>query len=175
VVKIHFEPKAVCLTNAPDSFKVLTKQRLRWDKSIIRFRVRKHRDVYFPNANFNWKNFFSLFENVFYNVILDITWLIYMADILLNYTSSLVYIIPMNITLYVVMGYVQMGSIMIFTERRSEEKKLFKYVHLMSIYTGLYLRIVRTIAYYQEFFFKRSYEDAWNPVKSSSKAKLHGL
>lgn len=173
--KIHFEPKAICLTNAPDTFKVLTKQRLRWDKSIIRFRVRKHRDVYFPNANFNWKNFFSLFENVFYNVILDITWLIYMADILLNYTSSLVYIIPMNITLYVVMGYVQMGSIMIFTERRNQEKKLFKYVHLMSIYTGLYLRIVRTIAYYQEFFFKRSYEDTWNPVKSSSKAKLHGL
>lgn len=173
--KIHFEPKAICLTNAPESFKVLTKQRLRWDKSIIRFRVRKHRDVYFPNANFNWKNFFSLFENVFYNVILDITWIIYMADILLNYTSSLVYIIPMNITLYVVMGYVQMGSIMIFTERRKQEKKLFKYVHLMSIYTGLYLRIVRTIAYYQEFFFKRSYEDAWNPVKSSSKAKLYGL
>ncbi|MBL4604713.1 MAG: glycosyltransferase, partial [Flavobacteriaceae bacterium] len=58
--KIHFQPEAVCLTNVPSNFKALTKQRLRWDKSIIRFRVRKHRDIYMPNANFNWSNFFSL-------------------------------------------------------------------------------------------------------------------
>ena len=173
--KVHFEPKAVCLTNAPSKFKVLTKQRLRWDKSIIRFRVRKHKDVYFPNANFNWSNFFSLFENVFYNVILDITWLIYIIDILFNYTSQLQFIIPMNFTLYIAMSYVQMGSIMIFTERRKEEMKLMKYVPLMTIYTGLYLRMTRTVAYYKEFFFKRSYEDVWNPEKSSRMAKRYGL
>lgn len=173
--KIYFEPKAVCLTNAPSKFKVLTKQRLRWDKSIIRFRVRKHRDVYFPNANFNWLNFLSLFENVFYNVILDITWLIYIADIMINYTSQLQFIIPMNFTLYIAMSYVQMGSIMLFTERRKEEMQLMKYVPLMTIYTGLYLRITRTFAYYKEFFFKRSYEDVWNPEKSSKMAKRYGL
>lgn len=157
--KIHFEPTAICLTSAPATFKILTRQRLRWDKSIIRFRIRKHKDVYAPNANFSWSNFFALFENVFYNVILDITWLIYMADMILNYSSSLPFIIPMNFTLYVVMGYVQMGCILLFTERREEEKKLIRYVPLMTIYTGLYLRLVRTTAYYKEFFFKRSYED----------------
>ncbi|MFV1884958.1 MAG: glycosyltransferase family 2 protein [Balneola sp.] len=173
--KIHFEPKAICLTNAPSKFKVLTKQRLRWDKSIIRFRVRKHRDVYFPHANFNWSNFFALFENVFYNVILDLMWIIYMIDILFNYTSSLQFIIPMNFTLYVVMSYVQMGSILLFTERKKQEMKLIKFIPLMTIYTGIYLRVVRTTAYYQEFFFKRSYEDVWNPSKSSSMAQRYGL
>lgn len=173
--KIHFEPKAICLTNAPSKFKVLTKQRLRWDKSIIRFRVRKHKDVYFPNANFNWSNFFALFENVFYNVILDLTWLIYMIDIIFNYSSSLKFIIPMNFTLYVAMSYVQMGSILLFTERRKEEMKLIKFIPLMTIYTGTYLRLVRTVAYYKEFFFKRSYEDVWNPEKSSKMAKRYGL
>ncbi len=173
--KIHFEPKAICLTNAPSKFKVLTKQRLRWDKSIIRFRVRKHRDVYFPHANFNWSNFFALFENVFYNVILDLMWILYMIDILFNYTSSLQYIIPMNFTLYVVMSYVQMGSILLFTERRKEEMKLIKFIPLMTIYTGIYLRLVRTTAYYKEFFFKHSYEDVWNPSKSSTMAKRYGL
>lgn len=173
--KTVFAPKAICLTNAPSKFKVLTKQRLRWDKSIIRFRVRKHKDVYFPHANFSWSNFFALFENVFYNVILDITWLIYMIDIIFNYSSSLHFIIPMNFTLYVAMSYVQMGSILMFTERKKEEAKLLKLVPLMTLYTGLYLRLVRTTAYYQEFFFKRSYEDPWNPVKSSSMAKRFGL
>ena len=118
--KIYFQPEAIGLTNAPAKFKVLTKQRLRWDKSIIRFRVRKHKDVYFPNANFNWLNFFSLAENVFYNVILDILWWIYILDIIFNYTGSLKFIIPMNFTLYFVMSYVQMISIYIFSERKKK-------------------------------------------------------
>lgn len=173
--KIYFQPDAICLTNAPSKFKVLTKQRLRWDKSIIRFRVRKHKDVYFPNANFNWLNFLSLAENVFYNVILDILWWIYIIDIIVNYSGSLKFIIPMNFTLYFVMSYIQMISIYIFSERRKEEKYLWPYVALMTLYTGTYLRIVRTIAYYKEFFFKRSFEDVWNPYKSSIQAKRAGL
>lgn len=173
--KIYFQPKAICLTNAPSKFKVLTKQRLRWDKSIIRFRVRKHKDVYFPTANFNWLNFFSLTENVFYNVVLDVLWWIYIIDIIVNYTSQLQFVIPMNFTLYFVMSYVQMCSIYLFSERRKEELCLWPYVSIMSIYTGTYLRIVRTIAYYKEFFFKRSFEDPWNPYKSSIQAKRAGL
>lgn len=173
--RIYFQPKAICLTNAPSKFKVLTKQRLRWDKSIIRFRVRKHKDVYFPNANFNWLNFFSLTENVFYNVVLDILWWIYIIDIIVNYTSQLKFVIPMNFTLYFVMSYVQMFSMYIFSERRKEELYLWPYVSLMTLYTGTYLRIIRTIAYYKEFFFKRSFDDPWNPYKSSIQAKRAGL
>lgn len=173
--KIHFEPAAVCLTNAPAKFKALTKQRLRWDKSIIRFRVRKHKDVYFPHANFNWLNFISLFENVFYNVVLDITWIIYMIDVVLNYWSLMGFIIPMNFVLYITVTYVQMLSAYIFSERRQEEKKLWNVLPLMTIYTGLYLRTVRTIAYFKEFFLKQSYDDPWNPQKSSRMAKRYGL
>ncbi|NER17370.1 glycosyltransferase family 2 protein [Spongiivirga citrea] len=173
--KVCFEPSAICLTNAPSKFKVLTKQRLRWDKSIIRFRVRKHKDVYFPNANFSWSTFFALAENVFYNVVLDILWWFYIIDIIINYSSQLQFVIPMNFTLYFVMSYVQMCSIYVFSERRKEELYLWPYVSLMSIYTGTYLRIVRTAAYYKEFFFKRSFEDTWNPYKSSAQAKKAGL
>lgn len=173
--KTVFSHKAVCLTNAPSKFKVLTKQRLRWDKSIIRFRVRKHRDVYWPHQNFSWSNFFALFENVFYNVVLDLTWWIYIIDMYINYNSSLDYIISMNLTLYFVVGFVQMLSIYIFSERREEERYLWRYLPLMSIYTGLYLRIVRTRAYFDEWFFRKSYNDPWNPVKSSSEAKLNGF
>lgn len=173
--KIHFEPKAVCLTSAPDKFKKLTKQRLRWDKSIIRFRVRKHRNVYLPLKNFRWSNFLSLFENVFYNVVLDITFWVYTIDMYVNYFSQLRFIIPMNLVLYITVSYIQMLSIYIFSERRDEELKLWNVLPLMTFYTGLYLRIVRTIAYYKEFFWKQSFDDPWNPEKSSSMAKRYGL
>ena len=173
--KTVFEPSAVCLTNAPSKFKVLTKQRLRWDKSIIRFRVRKHKDVYLPSENFRWSNFFALFENVFYNVILDITWWFYMMDLIFNFAGSLKYIIPMNITIYTIVGFMQMTSTYIYSERRKEELKLWPYVPMMSIYTGTYLRLVRSVAYIHEFIWKKSYDDPWNPVKSSSQAKANGF
>lgn len=173
--KTVFSHKAVCLTNAPSKFKVLTKQRLRWDKSIIRFRVRKHRDVYFPHKGFSWSNFFALFENVFYNVMLDITWWIYIIDMVFNFASSLEFIIYMNLTLYFSVAFVQMSSIYIFSERRHEELYLWRYLPFMSIYTGIYLRLVRSRAYIDEFFFRKSYDDPWNPVKSSNQARLNGF
>jgi len=173
--KVVFEPSAICLTSVPATFKILKKQRLRWDKSIIRFRVRKHKDVYWPHAGFRWSTFLALFENVFYNVVLDFTWWIYIIDMYINYNSSLDNIILMNLTLYTVVGYIQMTSAYIYSERRKEELKLWPYVLFMSFYTGLFLRLVRTRAYFDEFLFKKSYDDPWNPVKSSHQAKINGF
>ncbi|MEO1023434.1 MAG: glycosyltransferase family 2 protein, partial [Bacteroidota bacterium] len=172
---IHFESRAICLTAAPTRLKALRKQRLRWDKSLIRFRIRKHRNVFFPMANFRWSNFFSASENIFYNLILDITWIVYMIDVLLNYTSHLLFIIPMNFTLYVVMNIAQMWCVLAVSERRREETELIRYLLLMPFYTGIYLRIIRSVAYFQELVFKRSYEDPWNPEKTSRMAKRYGL
>ncbi|MCM8764326.1 MAG: glycosyltransferase family 2 protein [Candidatus Omnitrophica bacterium] len=59
---IYMEPKAVCYTNAPENFKNLTKQRLRWSRSLVRFRMRKHRDIFFPNSclsNLPWRAIWS--------------------------------------------------------------------------------------------------------------------
>jgi cellulose synthase/poly-beta-1,6-N-acetylglucosamine synthase-like glycosyltransferase len=173
--KTVFSPKAICLTSVPAKFEILTKQRLRWDKSIIRFRVRKHKDVYFPHAHFNWSNFFALFENLFYNVILDFAWWIYIVDVIVNYSGRLDNFLLMNFTLYLIMDFIQMTSISIFSERRKEELYLWKYLPYMSLYTGIYLRIVRTKAYFDEWFFKKSYDDVWNPVKSSAQARLNGF
>ena len=172
---IHFEPSAVCLTNAPSKFGALTRQRLRWNKSIIRFRLRKHRDVFLPNANFRWSNFLASFENVFYNVVLDLTWLIYMFDLFFHHSSLLHFVLPMNLLLYMGVSYLQMLSVYVFSERRKEELKLWKVIPLMTLYTGLYLRTVRTLAYFKEFLFKESYDDPWNPVKSSRMAKRFGF
>ena len=173
--KIHFENTAVCLTSVPDTPQKLIKQRLRWDKSIIRFRLRKHVDLYLPYAHFKWSNFFSVFENVFYNVILDITWFLYLIDMLFNYTSQLDIVILTNIALYVVVGFLQFFVGLMFSERPKEELSLIFIVPFMTIYTGWFLRIIRTTAYYKEIFFKASYKDNWNPVKSSQMAKRFGL
>ncbi len=170
--KIAFEPEAVCQTSVPDTFKKLVKQRLRWDKSIVRFRVRKHRDVFYPNSTFKFSNFVSSFENITYNIVLNFKWWVYIIDMAVNFTSQLGFILPFNILLYTVMNFLKFFVFSLFRTRKNETVVYFlPYLPCMVIYFGFYLRLVRTVAYIDEFFFKRSYDDPWNPQKSSKHAK----
>lgn len=173
--KTVFEHTAICLTSVPNTFKKLFKQRLRWNKSLVRFRVRKHKDVYLPHANFNWLTFLALFENVFYNLVLDILWWVYIIDLVVNFHDQLYYVLMMNLTLYITTGFVQMFIIFLYSERRKEELYLWPFVPLMTLYNGFFLRLSRTKAYIQEFFLYKSYDDPWNPVKSSRQAKINGF
>jgi biofilm PGA synthesis N-glycosyltransferase PgaC len=57
--KVVHEPFVICYTNVPVTFRKLVRQRFGWDKSMIRFRVRKHRDVLLSSAEFKWTNFIT--------------------------------------------------------------------------------------------------------------------
>lgn len=170
--QIHFEPTAICQTNVPVSFKSLIKQRLRWDKSLIRFRLRKHRDVFYPNEAFRISNFVSFVENVTYSLVLNFKWYFYLIDMVLNFTSRLIFIVPLNFILYTLNNYFKFIVFSLFRERKNVKAEYFMlYMPLMALYFGYFLRLVRTYAYLQELIFKRSYEDSWNPEKSSRQAK----
>jgi cellulose synthase/poly-beta-1,6-N-acetylglucosamine synthase-like glycosyltransferase len=174
--KIKFEDRAVCQTSVPNNFRKLTKQRLRWDKSLIRFRLRKHSDVFFPSQNFNLSNFISFVENITYTLILNVKWYIYAIDMLFNYASLLPFILVMNIFLYSGANMFKLLAFNLFRERQHTTFSYFiLYVPLMVFYHGYYLRFVRTIAYIKEFFFKESYKDPWNPSKTSKQALEIGI
>lgn len=170
--EIHFEPTAICQTNVPVTFKALIKQRLRWDKSLIRFRLRKHRDVFYPNESFRISNFVSFVENITYSLVLNFKWYFYLIDMVLNFTSRLIFIVPMNFILYTINNYFKFIVFSLFRERKNVRAEYFMvYMPLMALYFGYFLRLVRTYAYLQELIFRRSYEDSWNPEKSSKQAK----
>lgn len=172
---IDFEPSAIGLTNVPEKWGVLSKQRLRWNKSLIRFRLRKHKDVFSPHANFNFSNFFALFENVFFNLILDIIWFFYIINIIVVNVDFLAFIIPLKIMLYGTASLLQFLVVLAISERRAQEFKLIIFIPLMMFYNGYYMRVIRTMAYLKEIFFFSSYKDPWNPAKSSMKAQEFGL
>ncbi|MGV6861905.1 MAG: glycosyltransferase family 2 protein [Putridiphycobacter sp.] len=173
---IHFADQAVCLTSAPRNFKILAKQRLRWDKSIIRFRIRKHRDVLFPNEHFRFSSFFSFVENITFSVILNVKWFVYAGDMLINYPSVIVNIFITNILLYTFTNYLKFIIYSLYRNRsHTQMHEFLLYIPCMVFYFGFYLRIVRTIAHFQEIVLKKSYEDPWNPLKTSRHAKELGL
>lgn len=167
---IRFEEQAVCNTHVPVDWNKLAKQRLRWSRSLVRFRLRKHKDIWFPNKNFRFSNFFSFFENVFFGLILDITWLYYMLRIIIVNPEFLLFWLPVKYLIYLLLYFMQfLTCLTIVRDKRKFMSKII-YVPLYPIYMGYFMRIVRTVAYFDEIFFYDSYKDPWNPQKTSRKA-----
>ncbi|AEP28900.1 glycosyltransferase family 2 protein [Brumicola nitratireducens] len=168
---------AVCYTNVPTTFRKLSKQRYRWDKSLIRFRLRKHLDVLKPDANFRGSNFFSVLENIIFNVFFDFKWFVYFIIMLITQPENLGYIFIINYCLYFLANCFQFVIVRMLVNDtfKQPDKFLPLFLPLMPFYTGVYLRIVRTYSYIMEFFHKTSYDDSWNPWKVSRIAKKDDL
>jgi len=177
-LKVVHEPEAICYTNVPSSFKKLAKQRFRWDRSLIRFRLRKHLDLLsLSNKNFTIQKFLMAFDNIFYNLILNFKWWIYFIQMVFFNTDVLHLVLLINYLFYLCANFIEL-LVACFLFRNTIGKKeylLFLYVPLMPIYHGLYMRLVRTYAQLMELFHKISYEDAWNPWKVSKIAKKHKI
>lgn len=175
--KVVHEPSSVCYTNVPTNFKRLAKQRYRWDKSMIRFRVRKHRDILWPSESFRWSNFITVVDNLFFNLLLDIKWIIYFFQIIQLSSGYIAFLMILNYFLYLSANLVQWfySVIMLRSLGQKQSFQSIMFIPLMPIYTGTYLRLIRTFAYVMELFHKRSYIDKWNPWKVSKIAKQNKL
>ncbi len=171
--KVVHEPFAVCNTNAPDSFRKLAKQRFRWDRSLVRFRVRKHADILLPSKNFSIRNFLASVDNIFFNLILDLKWWIYIVQLFIIGKSHIEVVLLINLILYGFANFLEYGIAVALLAHtmRPKDIALFIYLPLIPIYTGLYLRAIRSFAYLMEFTFKASFFDKWNPWKVSRIAR----
>lgn len=175
--QIWFEPSAVCYTNVPKTFRALAKQRYRWDRSLVRFRLRKHLDILLPNKGFNIYNFISLVENVMYNFVFNIKWWTYTLYVIFFHVSLMKYIVVINYFLYLFSNFVEFSvtCIVLHKTLRIRELMLMAFIPMVPIYNGFFLRLVRTYAHSMELLFKMSYEDKWNPWKVSKRARENKL
>ncbi len=170
--KVAFANDAICLTNAPTKWFRLYKQRLRWSRSLVRFRIRKHRDILMPTGNFDFFNFLSNMENIMYDCVFNYIWVIYIIGLLFTYTDRLLEIFLVGWLLRFFFSIIAFSVIMMVTERPRQEVRLAPYLPLVTFYTGYFLRITRLIGHTTEFFFFTSYHDSWNPRKTSIYAQL---
>lgn len=173
--RIVFEEEAICKTHVPITWRALTKQRLRWSRSLVRFRIRKHKDIWMPDKHFNFSNFFSFFENIFFGLILDAFWVYYMIKIILVDPQFLLIWFPFKYSIYVMLASGQFLYSIAIAKNKYQVWSKVLYLPLYPIYMGYYMRIVRTIAYIDEFLFFDSYKDPWNPNKTSQKARENNM
>ncbi len=173
--KVEFATDAICLTNVPTKWRALFKQRLRWSRSLIRFRVRKHRDILLiTGKNGNFLNFVSNAENILYDCVFNYMWLFYILGLLFQYTDRLLEILTVGWLIRLALANIGFLILIALTERPREEWKLIRFLPLTIFYTGYFMRIIRLIGHTSELFFFKSYEDTWNPQKTSVYARVEG-
>ena len=165
--KVTFADKAICLTNVPTTWYGLYKQRRRWSRSLVRFRLRKHKDILLPNRNWSFLNWLSNMESIFFDCFCNYMWFFYLIGLLFNYTDRLLEILVMGWLIRFFFSLVAFGIILLVTERPREELRFAKFLPISTFYTGYFLRITRLIGYTTEFFFFHSFRDEWNPRKTS--------
>ena len=165
--KITFANDAICMTNVPTTWFGLYRQRRRWSRSLVRFRIRKHKDILLPNRNWSFANWLSNMESIMYDCVFNYLWFYYILGLLFTYTDRLLEILVVGWLIRFCFSIVAFAIIMLVTERPREEAKLAKYLPLSTFYTGYFLRVTRLIGYTTEFFFFNSFRDQWNPRKTS--------
>jgi cellulose synthase/poly-beta-1,6-N-acetylglucosamine synthase-like glycosyltransferase len=172
--KVVFEPAAICYTNVPGSVRKLARQRYRWDRSLVRFRIRKHGDLLsLTNRNFSPTNFLTAVDNIFFNCLLNFKWWFYFIQIVIFQTAHLKFVLPINYIVYTLSNLIEyfMAILLFGRSTRREELWLLFLIPLMPLYTGFFLRGVRTYAHLMELIWRTSFEDPWNPARVSRIAR----
>ena len=162
--KIRFAPEAICLTNVPERPLNLFKQRSRWDRNIIKNRVRKHKDVYNPfTKHFKAEDVFSFVDAIFFHVAVGTMTVVYLVDISLNMPALMPFILLINLCLYIVFEAIEL-LIAVLLSKRWEDLKLAIYIPLFNPFK-IVLKMIRVIAYMQEIFLFSSFKDPFAPPK----------
>jgi cellulose synthase/poly-beta-1,6-N-acetylglucosamine synthase-like glycosyltransferase len=171
--RIGFASDAIALTDVPETLGSLIKQRLRWERDIIKLVIRKHINNFNPFwSGFRFINMLSSAEILFYTVVFTVPFFFYLISIYIFFRQKFVVILFTVYLLYFTMDLIQFFISWGFTRKKRENISLLIYLPLFSLYMGYFNRLIRMIAYLDEFFFRRSYKDPYIPEKVARKTKI---
>ena len=173
--KVKFAEDAICMTNVPTKWYKLYRQRIRWSRSLVRFRLRKHLDILLPSKNWSILNWLSNMESVVFDCVFNFLWLGYMIQLAITFNTHIVDVLLLGYFIRVCLSQLAFILVLLVTERKKTAWFLYRFMPLMSPYTGYFLRFARLSAHLQELFFRTSYKDEWNPKKTSRYAQLEGI
>jgi len=162
--RIGFAPAAMCLTNVPEQLDRLIRQRWRWDRNLIKNRIRKHRDLFNPfSKNFMPRNTLSSVDTIFSHVVIAGLTMVYLFDIVVNFPEIFFFLAIINLTLYFAAELVEL-LVAVLLSRRWEDLRYAAYLPIFHPFKML-LKIFRLIGYVQELAFTLSTRDRFAPPK----------
>ena len=158
--KLRFAPHAVAMTNVPDTLVGLVRQRVNWDRGILRLYYHKHGD-----AMKWWRFSFGMTWEMGLEYLMGIVFnLVYAAYIVLMIAFNfklLTFVLIACYFFYSALTFLVLTEAIAFSERRRQEWPLLQYAVVYPLYKGL-LRWTRFYALVTETFRLR-YRDPYLP------------
>ncbi|MGE3540442.1 MAG: glycosyltransferase family 2 protein [Candidatus Tectimicrobiota bacterium] len=169
-VKIAFAHDAICMTEVPATFRQLWRQRLRWERSFVRLRLRKHRNLLYPHWSvFRWSNCLGYLDVFFFQFVRALALPVYLVSLLVSYPHLFLVIMLLTQLGYIGLTLLQFFVALGLSERPAEDARLWPYVLLYSLHHLLFLRPNRLLAVAEELLFRRSYSDPYVPPRVSQR------
>lgn len=159
-LKIPYATLAIGHTDAPDDFKTLLWQRLRWDGDLLFLYFRKHWPAFSPKL-LGWKSFlFTLLYGFLQNVMLPFVVLVYLIATMIIYPWQFIVSLSLVIfTLYFfTIAYFYALVLLGVSERPKQDLKLAVWLPLYPIYSMI-MRTICCFALLNELV-RRSHEES---------------
>ncbi|MGE4218437.1 MAG: glycosyltransferase family 2 protein [Alphaproteobacteria bacterium] len=161
--RIRFAPDAWSLTDVPVSVRGIVNQRLRWNRSMIRIRMRKFRGLFdVRQAQFSVKDAFGTADIVFFQFAMPLSFVGYLFWLFFNYGAFGWVLLMAVSSVYVVLGvlsFVMAAAISGWHGRMS----LWPFALSYELFNAYFLRFVALIAYLDELVWRHSYDDDYVP------------
>ncbi len=163
--RVRFQPDAWALTDVPESSLALFRQRLRWNRSLVRVRVRKFACVFNPFARkFSLSDALGHLDIIFYQGIMPMSFYVYLIWLFGTYGSGALFILAAVSLVYVVVSTISFG-IAVGVSGHYGNLRLLPYVPGYALYNAYLLRAVSVYSYLDELLFRKSYEDSYVPQR----------
>ncbi len=162
---IKFAPNAWSMTDVPIKVSAFARQRLRWNRSVIRFRLRKYRQVFNPlSASFSFSNMLAASNILFYQVVLAVTFYVYVAWLFWTFQGKGLIILAATSLIFFFQDLLSFTLVCLLYKDRQPARYVF-YIFGYGLFATFIQRGIRLFAYIDELIFRRSYQDSYVPTK----------
>ena len=162
---IAFAPAAWALTDVPQAHAAYVRQRLRWNRSIVRNRLRKFALVFDPRqGNFTLRDVVASLNVLWFQMGLTFAYFFFVIGLFIDY-GSMAFSLIVAVHLLGIMGDLIEFSVALIVLRRLPVYRLFPYVLGFTFFVSYYDRAIRMVAYLSELIFRDSYKDGFYPTK----------
>jgi len=168
---VRFEPAAWALTDVPETFSGLVKQRLRWSRSLVRIRTRKFKTIFNPwSPNFSLSDALGTLDIIVFQAIMSAAFYVYVIW-LFAYFGSFAWVILGAVSSYYVVTALVSFAIALSVAAPHARPSLLPYVPGNALFNAYVLRAVALYAYIDELMFRASYRDSYVPTFVSRQAQ----
>jgi len=160
-----FAPDAICYTDVPVTLMALTRQRFRWERDAVRLRYRKHRALLNPfSERFDVIELLHELDFFLFNILAAVVFPFYLVWLFVMYGD----LAPMILfAAQIGMWVMDLFTFLVaaWMTPKAHALSLMPYLLAYSPFYGFLMRMIRIVAYAQEWVFRASYNDPYVPKK----------